>query len=55
LADNHLLASVDHDITPVDVIIQRSGLPTEQALIELFDLEVQGLVSAVPGGFIKVV
>jgi DNA processing protein len=55
LADNHLLASVDHDITPVDVIIQRSGLPTEQALIELFDLEVQGFVSAVPGGFIKVV
>jgi len=49
-----LLASVDHDTTPVDVIVQRSNLPVDQVLTELLDLEVQGAVAAVPGGYIKV-
>jgi DNA processing protein len=53
LAESKLLASVDHDTTPVDVIVQRSNLPVEQVLIELLDLEVQGLVAAVPGGYIR--
>ena len=53
LAESKLLASVDHDTTPVDVIVQRSKLPVEQVLIELLDLEVQGLVAAVPGGYIR--
>lgn len=53
LAEPELLASVDHDTTPVDVIIQRSNLPVEQVLMELLELEVQGLVAAVPGGFIR--
>lgn len=54
LAGQKLLASVDHDTTPVDVIVQRSNLPVEQVLMELLELEVQGAVIAVPGGYIKV-
>lgn len=53
LADSKLLASVDHDTTPVDVIVQRSNLPVDQVLTELLDLEVRGLVAAVPGGYIR--
>ena len=54
LAESKLLASVDHDTTPVDVIVQRSDLPMDQVLKELLDLEVQGVVMAVPGGYVKV-
>lgn len=53
LAESKLLASVDHDTTPVDVIVRRSNLPVEQVLTELLNLEVQGLVAAVPGGYIR--
>jgi len=54
LAGSQLLASVDHDTTPVDVIVQRSNLPVDQVLMELLDLEVQGAITAVPGGYVKV-
>jgi len=54
LAESKLLASVDHDTTPVDVIIQRSNLPMDKVLTELLELEVQGAVLSVPGGYIKV-
>ncbi len=53
LAESKLLASVDHDTTPVDVIVRRSNLPVDQVLNELLNLEVQGLVAAVPGGYIR--
>ena len=54
LAESNLLANVDYDTTPVDVISQRSNLPMEKVLIELLDLEIQGLVAAVPGGYCRV-
>lgn len=54
LAENKLLASVDHDTTPVDVIVQRSNLPLDQVLMELLELEVQGNIVAVPGGYMRV-
>ena len=53
LAESKLLASVDYDTTPVDVIVRRSHLPVEQVLTELLNLEVQGLVAAVPGGYVR--
>ncbi len=55
LAGSKMLASVDHDTTSVDVISQRSNLPVEQVLMELLDLEIQGQVIAVPGGYSRVV
>ncbi len=54
LADDELLASVDLNTTSVDVISQRSNLPVEQVLCELLELEMQGYVAAVPGGYIRV-
>lgn len=54
LAGSNLLASVDHDTTSVDVLVQRSNLPVEKVLVELLELEIQGLVTPVPGGYVKV-
>jgi len=53
LAESKLLDSVDYDTTAVDVIVQRSKLPVEQVLTELLDLEVQGLVATVMGGYVR--
>ena len=53
LAAPKLLDNVDYDTTPVDVIVQRSKLPVEQVLTELLDLEVQGLVATVMGGYVR--
>jgi len=46
-----LLASVGDDITPIDVIVMRSGLSTSDVLNRLTMLELKGLVLAVPGGY----
>lgn len=54
LAGSDLLASVDHDTTPVDVISERSNLPMDKVLIALLDLEMQGMIAAVPGGYCRV-
>ena len=54
LAEDKLLASVGHDTTSIDVIVQQSNLPVEQVLTRLLSLEVEGLVIAVPGGYLKV-
>lgn len=54
LAEDKLLASVGHDTTSIDVIVQQSNLPVEQVLTKLLSLEVEGLIVAVPGGYLKV-
>ena len=54
LAESDLLANVDYYTTPVDVISLRSILPMEKVLVELLDLEIQGLIAAVPGGYCRV-
>jgi DNA processing protein len=54
LADNKLLVSVDLNTTPVDVISKRTNLPVDRLLSELLELEMQGFVAAVPGGYIRV-
>ncbi len=48
-----LLASVGYEITPVDIVISRSKLPTDEVLTRLTLLELKGLVSAVPGGYLR--
>ncbi len=49
-----LLASVGYEITPIDKVVSRSKLPIEEVLTRLTMLELNGLVSAVPGGYIRV-
>ena len=48
-----LLASVDYETTPVDKVVSRSKLPIEEVLTRLTVLELRGLVTAVPGGYLK--
>jgi DNA processing protein len=49
-----LLDSVGFEITPVDLVVSRSELPIEEVLTRLTMLELSGLVSAVPGGYIRI-
>ena len=53
LFNDVLLASVGYEVTPVDTVIARSKLPTDVVLTRLTMLELKGLVSAVPGGYLK--
>jgi DNA processing protein len=53
LCKDSLLASVGYEITPVDTVVSRSKLPTDVVLTRLTMLELRGLVSAVPGGYLK--
>jgi len=48
-----LLASVGFEITPVDTVVSRSKLPIEEVLTRLTMLELNGLVAAVPGGYLR--
>ncbi|OUS24160.1 DNA protecting protein DprA [Thalassotalea sp. 42_200_T64] len=48
-----LLSSVDYEATSVDIVVSRSNLPIEEVLTRLMALELRGLVTAVPGGYIK--
>ena len=53
LATDTLLDSVDYDITAIDVIAQRSATPVNQVMAVLLEYELRGLVTAVPGGYVK--
>ena len=53
LATDKLLASVNYDVTSVDIITERSKLPVSEVLASLLQYELRGLVAAVPGGYIK--
>ena len=53
LCNDSMLASVGYEITPVDVVVSRSKLPIDVVLTRLTVLELRGLVSAVPGGYLK--
>ncbi len=53
LLNDSLLASVGYEITPVDMVVSRSKLPTDEVLTRLTMLELRGLVSAVPGGYLR--
>lgn len=53
LATDRLLDSVGHDVTALDVIIQRSKLPISDVLVQLLEHELRGSVASVPGGYIK--
>ncbi len=53
LATDPLSDNVDYEVTPVDLVVQRSALPVDVVLTRLLDLEMQGVVAAVPGGYIK--
>ncbi|MBU2870988.1 DNA-processing protein DprA [Colwellia sp. E2M01] len=53
LCNDELLDNVGFEITPVDKVVSRSELPVDEVLTRLTLLELSGLVSAVPGGYIR--
>ncbi|SEL35762.1 DNA protecting protein DprA [Colwellia chukchiensis] len=53
LCNDPMLASVGYEITPVDLVVSRSQLPIDVVLTRLTVLELKGLVSSVPGGYLK--
>ncbi|MEI6893647.1 MAG: DNA-processing protein DprA [Colwellia sp.] len=54
LCNDELLDNVGFEITPVDKVVSRTELPVAEVLTRLTMLELSGLVSAVPGGFIRI-
>ena len=48
-----LLASVGYETTPIDVVVEHSGKTIELVLEQLLELELQGWVTAVPGGYVR--
>ena len=53
LANHDLLDNLGFEVTPVDILVQRTDLSVDEVLTQLLDLEMQGFVAAVPGGYIK--
>ena len=53
LFNDSLLASVEYEVTPIDIVVSRSKLPVEVVLTRLTMLELKGHVVAVPGGYIR--
>ena len=53
LASDKLLDSVDFEVTPLDIVVQRSGIEVADVMSQLLEYELRGKVTAVPGGYIK--
>jgi DNA processing protein len=53
LATDRLLDSVDFEATPLDIVAERSGITVSEVMSQLLEYELRGLVTAVPGGYIK--
>ncbi len=47
----HFLSFVDRESTPIDLIVERSGLTPEEVCSMLLELELQGVIHSVPGGY----
>jgi DNA processing protein len=44
---------IGFEVTSVDQMIQRSGLDVDAIIGDLADLELQGIIKAVPGGYVR--
>ncbi len=48
-----VFATVGGEATPVDIIAERCQMPVHEIMMQLLELELQGFIAAVPGGYIK--
>lgn len=48
-----LLANVEYEVTPVDVVAERAGQPVPETVAQLLELELAGWIAAVPGGYVR--
>ena len=51
--NKNLVKCMGFEVTTVDQVMARSGLTVEKVVCELAELELQGLVKAVPGGYMR--
>ncbi len=51
--NKNLVKCIGFETTTVDQIIERSGLTVEKVACDLAELEIQGVVKAVPGGYTR--
>lgn len=51
--NENLVKCIGFEITTIDQIIARSGLAIEKVVCDLAELEVQGIVNTVPGGYTR--
>ena len=54
LANNPLFANVSNDPVSLDELVERTGLSVAEVSEQLLLLELEGLITAIPGGYIKV-
>lgn len=52
-SDKNLVKFIGFEITTVDQIIRRSGLSVEEVACQLATLEIEGIIRAVPGGYMR--
>lgn len=48
-----VLANVGNEATPVDVVAERCEQPVHEVMMQLLELELLGVVTTVPGGYIR--
>jgi len=48
-----LLTSVGYETTTIDAVVEHSGKPIDLVLVQLLELELQGWVAVVPGGYVR--
>ncbi|GGI88497.1 DNA-processing protein DprA [Legionella impletisoli] len=53
IQNENLVKCIGFEVTTVDQISARSGYNVEQVACELADLEIKGIVKAVPGGYMR--
>ena len=55
LCNDLILASVGYEVTPVDTVVALCKLPTNTVITRLTMLELKGLISMVPGGYLRLI
>lgn len=53
-SSDKVLYSIEYEVTPIDVIVQRTKISVDDLLPQLVNYELNGKIAAVPGGYIKV-
>ena len=51
--DDPVLAAIDYELTPLDIIIERTQLSMAKLSERLLELELEGLILQSPGGYLK--
>ncbi len=54
ITQQKLVECVGYEMTPVDLIIQRTGVTSTVAMSELMKIQIAGYIRAVPGGYVRV-